>query len=47
MPLDSDGPLLVIAPKVLTRRLLRQGARYGEREYPCSETKYKSLKHGG
>ena len=22
-------------------------ARYGERKYPCSETKYKNLKHGG
>ena len=47
VPLDGDDPLLAIALKVLTRRLLRQGARYGERKYPYSETKYKNLKHGG
>ena len=27
--LKRDGRSLAIAPKVLTRRLLRQGARYG------------------
>ena len=31
--LKRDGPHLAIALKVLTRRLLRRGARYGEREY--------------
>ena len=28
--LKRDGPVLAIALKVLTRRLLRWGARYGE-----------------
>ncbi len=28
--LKHDGPVLAIALKVLTRRLLRRGARYGE-----------------
>ena len=31
MPLDGDGPLLAIALKALTRRLLRRGARYGRK----------------
>ena len=30
--LRRDGRTLAIATEVLTRRLLRQGARYGERE---------------
>ena len=28
--LKRDGPALAIAPKVLTRRLLRRGARYSK-----------------